>query len=65
MEVTAGEQFCFAVIEPFFLCQCLAFGAMPIAARIIGDLLKAAPVALLDMTAKHSGSAYLDMVHDF
>ena len=32
VEVTAGQQFCFAVIEPFFLCQCLAFGAMPIAA---------------------------------
>ena len=64
VEVTAGEQFCFAVIEPLFLCQRLAFGAMPIAARVVSDLLKAASIALLHMTAQRSGSAYLDMVHD-
>jgi hypothetical protein len=32
VEVTAGQQFCFAVIEPFFLCQRLAFRAMAVTA---------------------------------
>ncbi len=65
MKVAARKQFCFAVIEPLFLCQRLAFRAMPITAGIISDLLKCTLVALLNMTAKHSGWAYLNMVHDF
>ena len=32
VEVSAGQQFGFAVIEPFFFCHRLAFGAMSIAA---------------------------------
>jgi hypothetical protein len=65
MEIAAAKQFGFAVIEPLFFCQCLAFRAMPIPARIISDLLKCTLVALFDMTAKHSSSAYLYMAHNF
>ncbi len=64
VEITAAKQFCFAVIEPLFLCQRLAFRAMPIAAGIISNALKCTLIALLDMTAKHSGSTYFNMVHD-
>ena len=32
VEITAANQFCFAVIEPFFLCQRLAFRAMAVSA---------------------------------
>ena len=30
VEVTAGEQFCFALIKPLFLCHRLTFRAMSI-----------------------------------
>ncbi len=32
VEVTAGEQFCFAIIKPLLLCHRLTFRAMPIPA---------------------------------
>jgi len=32
MEITAGKQFCLAVIEPLFLYEALALGAMPVSA---------------------------------
>jgi hypothetical protein len=32
MEITAGKQFCLAVIEPLFLYETLAFWAMPVSA---------------------------------
>ena len=64
VKVTAAKQFCFAVIEPFFFCQRLAFRTMSISARIVSKLLKAALVALLEMTAKFSGSTYFNIVHD-
>jgi hypothetical protein len=64
VEVTAGQQFGFAVIEPFFLRQRLAFRAMPIAAGVVSNLLKATLVTLLNMSAKSGGSTYFNMVHD-
>jgi hypothetical protein len=64
VEVTAGQQFRFAVIEPFFLCQGLAFRAMAVTAGVVGNLLKCTLVASLNMAPQSGGSAYLDMVHD-
>jgi hypothetical protein len=32
MEITAGKQFSLAVIEPLFLYEALALGAMPVSA---------------------------------
>jgi hypothetical protein len=64
VEVTAGQQFCFSVIEPFFLCQRLAFGAMAVTAGVVSDVFKCTLVASLNMTTKRGSTAYLDMVHD-
>ena len=65
VEVTAGKQLGFTVIEPLFLCQRLAFRAMSIPAGVICDLLKPALVTLLDMAAEFSRAAYFNMVHGF
>jgi hypothetical protein len=64
MEVTAWQQLRFAIIDPALLDQCLAFRAMPIAARVVGYPLKGTVIALLKMTSKLSGSAHLNMMHD-
>jgi hypothetical protein len=52
VEVTSGQQFCFAVIESFFFRQRLAFSAMPITAGVVSNLLKCTLVALLNMAPR-------------
>jgi hypothetical protein len=51
-------------IDPFFFSQGLAFGTMPIPARVIGYLQMAAVVTLVLMAAKDNCSACLDSPHD-
>ena len=64
MEVIDWEKFSGALLEPLSSGCRLAFRAMAIAARVIGDYLVAATVALLDMAAKSRGAAADDIVHD-
>ena len=49
--------------QPAFLGSGLAFGAVPIAARVVRDLQRTALVALLDVTAQGGGTTSLDRPH--
>ena len=49
--------------EPAFVGQRLAFGAVPVAARVVGDLLGAAGVADVAMAAERGGAAGRDGAH--
>lgn len=62
--VRDGEDFRLARFEPLRLVQALAFGAVAIAARIVGDGLMATVVAFVDVSAQRRRAAHLDGVHD-
>jgi hypothetical protein len=64
MEIAAGKQLGFAIIEPSLLGHTLTLGTMSVSAGVIGDTLKSAFIALLNMTAEGSGSAGFDTMHD-
>ena len=60
VEVADRQQICLARSEPV-PCRCaLALGAMPVAARVVGDATVAAVFACLDMTAERCAAAGLD-----
>jgi len=63
VEVRHVQQFCLTVREPLGACETLALGAVPAAARVVGDTLMAAIAAPLDVTAKGRGAAVLDRRH--
>ena len=52
MEILDGQQFRFAGLHPFRGGGGLALGAVAVAAGVVGDLLVAALVALLDVAAQ-------------
>jgi hypothetical protein len=64
MEILNGEKVFTARLDPSLFLQGLAFWTMPVTAGVIRYLQMAAVVALILMTAKNSGSAYLDGAHD-
>jgi hypothetical protein len=64
MKILNRQKIFTAGIDPFFFGQCLAFGAMPVPAGVIGYLQMAAVVTLVLMAAKDSCPAYLDGTHD-
>ncbi len=49
--------------EPSILLAALAFGAMPVPTRVVGDLTVIALVALVDVTAESLGTAIENGAH--
>ena len=64
MEVGDRQQFGGPLLQPLGAGQRLALGAMPIAARVIGDRAVVAAVAGRDVTAQGGGAAALDGPRD-
>ena len=64
VEVRDRQQLGLSVGEPLRPSQALAFGAVPVAAGIVGDADLAAVGALLDMAAERRRAARLDGAHD-
>lgn len=63
MEVSHRQQLCFACRQPCFCGTRLTFGAMTIAARVVGDVLVCAVGAACDMPTKRRRAAAFDSVH--
>ena len=59
VKVRGGQQFLFACGEPAFPRLGLALGAVPVATRIIGDGLKSALRAGIEVTSERGGAAVL------
>jgi hypothetical protein len=64
MVVFDGQQVLLLSLEPSSLIQALAFGAMAIPARVVGDLLVSTAIALLDMASQGGGAAVEDGPND-
>jgi hypothetical protein len=58
-----GQQMLLLSFEPAELLAALAFGTMPVPARVVGNLAVIAAVALVDMTAERRGTAVEDGPH--
>ena len=63
MKISAGQQFCFTVVEPLLFGHGLALGTMPVTAGVIGYPLEAACIAAFDMT-KNCSPAFFNMTYD-
>jgi hypothetical protein len=63
VEVPDRQQIGLAGGEPILRRRALALGAMPVAARVVGDPAVAAVLAALDMTAEDGRAAVLDRRH--
>jgi hypothetical protein len=63
MKILRWEQILFPSFKPALFVQALAFGAMAVAAGIVGYPQGAAMVALFHVTAKLSGAASLNSPH--
>ena len=65
MEVADGQNLGLASLEPAGLIEPLAFGTMPISARVIGGALEAAAVAAFEVAAESGSPATLDGAENF
>ncbi len=63
MEVRDGKEVLGSVLDPLVFSQGLTLWTVAVPAGVIGYLPMAAPVALIHMAAKGSGSAYLNGMH--
>jgi hypothetical protein len=63
VEVRHRQQFGFARRKPRLGCWPLAFGAVPVAAGIIGDACVGAVLTTFDMAAQRCRAANLDRAH--
>jgi len=64
VEVGHGQQFGLSRFEPLCLDQCLALGAVAIAARVVGEALEAALGAPFPVATERRRAAALDGVED-
>src|SRR3990167_3237042 len=64
MKVTHGQKLRGLPLKPLGLGQRLAFRAVAVTAGVVGRVLKAASVALLEMTSQLSRAADLNGPHD-
>ena len=64
VEIRHRQQFGLPLGQPRGARRALAFRAMAVAARIVGDANEAALGAALDMAAERRGPARLDRTHD-
>src|SRR5208337_5675644 len=60
VEIAGGQKFAFPCRQPAFPSLCLALGAVPVSARIVGDGLIIAARALVAMSTQGSGAAALN-----
>jgi len=65
MKVGDGQQFGGTVFQPALASCCLAFWAMPIQARVIGDGSLSATVTLFDVPTEGRGTASGNGTQDF
>src|SRR5271166_1411257 len=65
MEIAGGQKFAFPRRQPAFPSLCLALGAVPVSARIVGDGLIIAARALVAMSTEGSGAAALNGTKGF
>src|SRR5687768_3859877 len=63
MEVRHGQKLAATLLQPALLVQALALGAVPVTARVVGDLLRAALLTHVHMPTQSSGAAELDSPH--
>ena len=61
--VLDGQEMLLLSLKPAELPAALALGAMPIPARVVGDLAVIAAVALVEVTAERRGAAVDDGSH--
>jgi len=64
MVIGHRQEFRLAVCQPLFGSHSLAFGAVPVAAGVVGDAQVGAVLTAFDMTAQRRRSAALDRRHD-
>jgi len=64
MEIAHRQKLGTLLLKPLGLGQRLAFGTVAVTAGIITRVLKAAPVALLEMPAQFSRATGLNGPHD-
>ena len=64
MKITGVQKLCAPVVQPVFLRHRLALVAMPVAARIVGDLQRTALVAAVNVSAELCGPAGADRGDD-
>ena len=65
MEIAGVEEFAFACRQPALAGLCLALGAVPVSARVIGDGLIATAEASIAMPAEGSGATALNSPKGF
>ena len=63
MEIRGIEQFSLPVFEPLRPGQGLTLRAMAITARVVGDTLMPAGIALFDVATQRRGTAQLNRAH--
>ncbi len=63
VEIRYGQQIGPTVIEPFCSRERLALRTVPVSARVVGDALMPAGIALLEVATKHLGATLLDRAH--
>jgi len=63
MEVVDREHISFPGLKPSFFIQTLAFGAVSISARVVGNPQSTAAITLFHMTTKLGGAADLNGTH--
>jgi hypothetical protein len=64
MEVSCGQDFLFAGSQPTLARLCLALGAMPVTAGVIGNGLMTAPGTTVQVAAERRRAALLDGVEN-
>ncbi len=64
VEVVGGQHAFHPLGDPAGLAQALTLGAVPVAARVVGDLAVPAGVAHVEVPAQDRGPAGLDVMHD-
>ena len=64
MEVANGQQVGFALGEPGACCRALAFGAVPVAAAVVGNTPVPAVLTGINVAAKRRCATGLDRRHD-
>ena len=65
MEVCRRQDFLFASSQPTLACLCLALGAMPVTARVVGNGLMTAARTRVEMATQSCCAAVLDGAEHF
>jgi len=63
MEIGHRQQVGFSVLDPSFFGQCLAFGAVPVPAGVVGDADVIASITHIHMAAQSRSATGFDSMH--